>query len=244
VKWLAQLLGLGRVGPAPAGRSAALLAPTKGAQLDLRETAFPDGAVQLVSGQWCAVAKVTGWPLHARNSDEAMAFLSNVATALNALPGKLVLLSRSYPGGLEGYANERRARSRTASGPLAMLLRDQAQHASDRMAQGRYRVSAQFLVTHGKSKAEALALLNNTLTKLNDAGVAAETVGEALAGHIAQSWRPSVAEHFTVDFDGPSGETLAVLAYSPGGGARAVRPRYVAPTRPRVSGESRKALTA
>ena len=173
--WLSKLFSLGRVGPRKGDSRPALLAPTQRAHLDLRETALGDGCVQLASGEWRAVAGVTGWPLHARDAAEAMSFLSQIAGVLNALPGKLVLLSRSAPGGLERYAWERRARSHEG-GPLARLMRDQSEHAANRMAQGKYRTNAHYLVTAGRSKEQALRLLGDTRARLEDAGVSTRTV--------------------------------------------------------------------
>lgn len=248
--WLTKLFSLGRVGPRKSEPRPAWLAGTQRAHLDLKETAFSDGAVQLITGEWRAVAGVTGWPLHARDAADAMSFLSQIAGALNALPGKLVLLSRSAPGGLEQYAWERRARS-AEGGPLARLLRDQSEHAVRRMAQGRYRSHAHYLVTAGKTKEEALRLLGDTRARLDDAGVTTHVVrDEALADAIVKSWRPALVEHFVVDFFSPQGEVLASLNYSPGR-ARATQPRYAgprdlpAPARPRsLASTERKAIRA
>jgi len=229
--WLAKLFSMGRVGPRKGDARPLALAPTQRSHLDLKEVAYGDGAVQLITGEWRAVSEVTGWPLHARDADEALSFLSQIATALNALPGRLVMLSRSRPGGLESYALERRARSQTEGGPLARLLRDQAEHATRRMAQGRYREHNHYLVTAGRSKEQALRLLNDTRARLEDAGVSTRVVKDnELAAAIAKSWRPASVEHFTVDFFSPRGDVLATLAYSPGR-ARGVLPRYVDPPR-------------
>lgn len=248
--WLTKLFSLGRVGPRKGDSRPAWLAPTQRSQLDLKETAFADGAVQLITGEWRAVAQVTGWPLHARDAAEALSFLSQIAGALNALPGRLVLLSRSAPGGLERYAWERRARSQEG-GPLARLMRDQSEHAASRMQQGRYRTNTHYLVTQGRTKAQALQLLGDTRARLEDAGVSSRVLHDAeLAQSIASSWRPGLVEHFLVDFFGPNGDLLASLNYSPGF-AKAQRPKYVGtrdlphPTRHRsLPSTERKALRA
>lgn len=230
MEWLKKLLSLGRIGPRKGDSHPLWLAPTQRAHLDLKATALGDGAVQLVTNEWRAVASVTGWPLHARDADEALSFLSQIAGALNALPGRLVLLARSSPGGLEQYAWERRARSQQG-GPLAKLMRDQSEHAASRMQQGRYRTTTHYVVTSGRSKEQALRLLGDTRARLEDAGVSTRVVRDAeLAEAIAKSWRPALVEHFLIDFFGPNGDLLASLNYSPDH-ARGVRPRYVEPRR-------------
>lgn len=223
--WLSRLLSFGRVGRREPERSGGfMLASTQRAHLDLKATAFEAGCVQLITGQWRCVSTVTGWPLHARDAGEALAFLSQIATALNTAPTDFVLLARSYPGGLEDYATDRRVRSH-AGGPLAKVMRDQAQHAQRQMLAGRYRKNGHFLITSGKTQREASDRMGDIRSTLKEAGVETALCAEGLAGHITNSWRPDFVEHFSLDFNGPDGETLAVLAYSPKH-ARAHYPKY------------------
>jgi len=242
---LAKLFSLGRVGPSVPGRTGGWLAPTRGAQIDLKETAFEAGCVQLVTGEWRCVALVTGWPLHARDAGEALSFLSQIATALNKAPSRFTMLARSYPGGLERYANDRRARSREG-GPLAKIARDQSQHAVEQMAEGRYRQHGHFLVTSGRTQREASDRMVDMRRTLKEAGVETRLPAGMLPEHIANSWRPDFVEHFVLDYNGPNGEALAVLAYSPRA-AVARYPRFVDPALPveqngRLPERKRKAL--
>lgn len=243
MNFLARLFSLGRLLPAPQGdRGGHFLLPAgaQRAHLDLKSYDAPTGCVQTSDNQWRCVAEVTGYPLHARSEADATAVISRIVVALNALPGKLVMLSRSVPGGLEKYVIERKARAQSGeAGPMRRLLEDQSRHALARMDQGRYRTTQQFLCTAGGSAREAQQLMLDTIDRLSVANTTARIVtSNALAQYIAESWRPASVEHFVLDFNGPDGDVLASLAYSPDF-ARVTKPRFGRA----VTGAQHKAMT-
>jgi hypothetical protein len=231
VDWLSSLLSLGRVLGRKRDRSGGRFlppAPFRRAHLEIADVDFKAGAVRLLSGEWRAVAKVTGYPTRSRGAEEVLAFLRGYAAALNALPSSVVLLSRSRPGGLEGYAAERRVR-RAQPGtpaPLARLLADQEHRALERMREGAVRQTGQFLVVRAKTAEEAGALLDRVARQLGRAGVQVSRVtNRELVRAIAESWSLRTVEHFVEDFTGPRGDVVASLVYRQGG-AGVTTPRY------------------
>lgn len=239
----AWVFSLGRTAGSPAKRSGGglPLAPVRRAQLDITDVDAPAGAVRLADGDWRAVARVTGFPA-------TLAGLRRWAEHLNALPGSVVMLARSRPGGLEEYAAERIARAALPDHrgtPLAWLLTDQAHHAVARTEAGHVRRSDDYVVVRAGTAPAAQGLLRETLGRFAGAGVRATAVTDgALAAIIASSWRPVAVEHFHRDLLGPDGEDFATLHWTTQRTARVSIPRYVAAPAGPPAPVSRKRDTA
>jgi hypothetical protein len=246
VDWLSSLLSLGRVLGRKRDRSGGRFlppAPFRRAHLEVADLDFRAGAVRLLSGEWRAVGKVTGYPTRMRGAEEVLTFLRGYAAALNALPSSVVLLARSRPGGLERYAAERRVR-RAEPGtpaPLARLLADQERRAVERMREGAVRQTDQWIVVRAKTAEAAAALLDRVARQLGRAGVDVSRVTHReLVRAIAESWSLRTVEHFVHDFTGPRGDVIASIVYRQGG-ARVTTPRHTAAPLP---ADERKALRA
>jgi hypothetical protein len=239
VDWLKRLLAAGRLRRPPADQNAGRFLPPASAQrtqLGLAEVDLSRGVVRLRSGEVRAMLRVTGYPAHHRSTEDARAWLTGYARALNALPSSAALLVRSRPGGLErdvarqGTQAAALARREPGSG-LAKLAADQLAHARRLMESGATRRTDPYVAVRNE-RGDVRALLDEARAVaglLEGAGVRCELVKDRdLAAALADSWRPGLGEHFTQDFESARGDVLT-LVYSPGY-AKVTTPRYTALT--------------
>jgi hypothetical protein len=135
--------------------------------------------------------------------DEVEGFLHRWAACLNALPAGVHFHTRNRPGGLEGYAAEKRSaatalatRGETA---LARLAEDQAAHAERLTDEGRVREAEQYAVVRGRTAAELATRCRQVQRLLDRAGLPATRVRDRdLADAVARQWRPGRRHHFAV----------------------------------------------
>jgi hypothetical protein len=234
--WLERLFAFGRLGKAPRGQDAGRALPpasVQRTQLGLAEVDLPRGVVKLRSGEARCLLRVAGYPVHHRSAEDARAWLTGYARALNTLPGGAVLLVRSRPGGLERHVGRQGHQAaalarREPGGALARLAADQVAHARRLMHTGAVRKTDTYVALRSPKGdvARLLEVARAVAAHLRAAGVETDLVTDrALAAAIADSWLPSSStEHFTQDFG--TGEDALTLVYSPGG-ARVTTPRYV-----------------
>jgi hypothetical protein len=160
-------------------------------------------AVTLAGGELRAVFRVPGVPLHAMPDEEVEGFLGRWAACLNALPAGVHFLTRSRSGGLEGYAEQKRATATALAtrgeAALARLAEDQAAHAERLMAGGGVRQDEHYAVVRGRTEAQ-LATRCRQLQRLMDrAGLPAARVRDrALVEALARQWRAGSSHHFAV----------------------------------------------
>jgi hypothetical protein len=160
-------------------------------------------AVTLAGGELRAVFRVPGQPLHALPDEEVEGFLSRWAACLNALPAGVHFVSRTRPGGLEGYAEHKRttatALATRGEAPLARLAEDQAAHAERLMAGGGVRASEQYVVVRGRHPAELATRCRQVQRLMDRAGLPATRIRDReLAEALARQWRPGWRHHFSV----------------------------------------------
>lgn len=196
-------------------------------QLGLREIDAESGVVTLRTGECRVVLTVSSVPLHHKSQDEARAFLTRWAAALNSLPSEAVWLMRSRPGGLEPALETRRARStelaRTSPGTgLARLVADQVAHLARLQDTGTARRNAGYVVVRG-TRAAVLDAAEAARSGLARAGLTATILRNAgLARAIAESWQPgTVKEQWIYKVDFPASRERPIgLLYERGTPAR------------------------
>jgi hypothetical protein len=230
-----------RLAKAPSGHTGGRLAPAsvQRAHLGLRDVDPPTGVIRLRTGEVRAALAVGGMTLHARDADEALAFLERWAAALNALPADVVLLSRARPGGLEEYAEEKaRASAALATAApgtgLARLAADQLAHARRLMRSGAVRDVACWLAVRDAT-GDVRALMERVAQAANRLTAVGLTVtplrDRALADALSRSWKPGYTQSVLLDFDVAPGAEWSLHVESDTRTTRATvkRPRYVAP---------------
>jgi len=160
-------------------------------------------AITLDGGELRAVFWVPGQPLHALPDEEVGGFLARWAACLNALPAGVHFVSRTRPGGLEGYAEQKRATATALAARgeavLARQAADQAAHAERLMADGQVRASEQYVVVRGRHPAELATRCRQVQRLMDRAGLPATRVRDReLAAALARQWRPGWRHHFSV----------------------------------------------
>jgi hypothetical protein len=160
-------------------------------------------AITLAGGELRAVFRVPGVPLHAMPDEEVEGFLHRWAACLNALPAGVHFVSRTHPGGLEGYAQEKRtaatALAARGEAALARLADDQAAHAEGLTAAGAVRASEQYLVVRGRNPAELATRCRQVQRLMDRVGLSASRIRDReLAAALARQWRPGWRHHFSV----------------------------------------------
>lgn len=233
----------GRLAPPPKGHTGGAMAPasTQRASLALTNVDLPAGVVRLRTDEVRAILLVKGLPLHQRDAEAAEAFMQGWAAALNGLPADTCMLTRSHPGGLEGYSAEKgtaaNALATAAPGTgLARLAADQLRNALHLTGSGLSRDTVGYLAVRD-AKGDVRALLERAATaasRLTDAGLTVIPLKDkALLEAIADSWRPPLTESLLFDYylkRGVPGMEWTMVADSNGRTTRArvTRPQYTA----------------